>query len=90
MWATASLLPAIPKAGFAPFDFLGSSDHRGICFNVDLDQLLDFNVVPLQAQPHRRLQANIPKRVKKYVEILTKKWKGLNIEERLRTIISNI
>ena len=90
VWATASLLPAIPKAGFAPFDFLGSSDHRGICFDVDLDQLLDFNVVPLQAQPHRRLQANKPKRVTKYIENLTKKWKHFNIDARLEKNHNNI
>ena len=90
VWATASILPAIPKAGFAPFDFLGSSDHRGICFDVDLDQLLDFNVVPLQAQPHRRLQSNIPKRVKKYIDNLTRKWKDFNIDAQLQKINSNI
>ena len=86
VWVTAALLPAIAQAGFAPFDFLGSSDHRGICFDVDLEQLLDFNVIPLQNFPHRRLQSKIPKRVQKYIEKLENQWKLYNIDERLREI----
>ena len=90
VWVTAALLPAITKAGFAPFDYLGSSDHRGICFDVDLEQLLHFNVVPLQSMPHRRLQSQIPKWVKKYVEVLEKQWKIFNIDDRLSQINTNI
>ena len=55
VWVTASLLPAVVQAGFAPFDYLGTSDHRGICFDIDLEQILGFSVVPLQNLPHRRL-----------------------------------
>ena len=86
VWVTASLIPAIPTAGFAPFDFLGSSDHRGLCFDVNIDELLDFNVVPLQSMPHRRLQSNIPKRVTKYLDVFTKKWKDFNISERFQQV----
>ena len=90
VWVTAFLMPSIKKAGFAPFDFLGSSDHRGICFDVNIDELLDFNVIPLQSMPHRRLQSNIPKRVTKYLDILTKKWKDFNISERFRNMQQKI
>ena len=90
VWVTASLLHAIPKAGFAPFDYLGTSDHRGLCFDVDLEQLLDFNIIPLQSMPHRRLQSQIPKRVKKYMEVLSKKWNDFNIDARLQQINENI
>lgn len=90
VWVTSSLINSVSRAGYAPFDFLGSSDHRGICFDVNLDELLDFNIVPLQSIQHRRLQSNIPKRVNKYIKMLDKKWKAFNIEKRLETIHNNI
>ena len=40
--------------------------------------------------PHRRLQSQIPKRVKKYIEVLSGQWKHFQIEERLKTIQENI
>ena len=89
-WIISSLIHTIARAGFAPFDFLGSSDHREICFDVNLDELLDFNVIPLQSIQHRRLQSNIPKRVQKYVEILSKKWKDFNIDQRLKDMNEKI
>ena len=49
-------------------------------------QLLDFNIIPLQYITNRRLQSQIPKRVQKYVEVLSKKWNDFGIDKRLKKI----
>ena len=70
VWVTAAMLPSIVHAGYAPFDFIGNSDHRGIYVDINLCELLDFNSVPLQCLSNRRLQTSIPKRVDKYIQLL--------------------
>ena len=50
-------------------------------------QLLDFNIIPLQYITNRRLQSQIPKRVQKYVEVLSKKWNDFGIDKRLKKLM---
>ena len=72
IWVTTSMLPSIEHTGFAPFNFIGNSDHRGMYIDVNLSQLLHFNIIPLQPIQNRRLQSKIPKRTKEYLKILKK------------------
>ena len=89
MWISGGIINSISNAGFAPFDFVGSSDHRGLYCDIFLDEILDTSIVPLQALPNRRLKSTIPKRVNKYLELVEKQWKEQNINNRYQKIVSN-
>ena len=89
MWTSGGVINAIDNAGIAPFDFIGSTDHRGMYCDIFLDEILDTSIIPLQALPHRRLKSTIPKQVHKYLEIVEKQWKEQNVDERYEKILTN-
>ena len=66
------------SAGYAPFDFIGDFDHRGLYFDIILDEI--------QAMPHRRLKSSIPKRVQKYLDVVSKQWTHQNIDHRMEQV----
>ena len=90
MYISGGILNAVQYAGMAPFDFIGSTDHRGLYCDLFLDEILDTNIIPLQAFPHRRLKSSIPKRVKKYLEVVKSQWDHQNIDKRLNSVIDNL
>ena len=49
IWVTANILESMHSAGYAPFQFLYPSDHRGIYFDLHFKDILDGNIYKL---PH--------------------------------------
>ena len=90
MYISGGILNAVQYAGMAPFDFIGSTDHRGLYCDLFLDEILDTNIIPLQAFPHRRIKSSILKRVKKYLEVVKSQWDHQNIDKRFNSVIDNL
>ena len=91
VWMTPNLINCVEQAGYAPFNtIIENSDHRGIFFDVNLTFILDNTIVPLQHQKFRRLKSTIPKRVKKYNELVNIGWKDHDIENRVDRLVGNL
>ena len=45
-WISGGILNSVHSAGYAPFDFIGDPDHRGLYFDIILDRILDTSIVP--------------------------------------------
>ena len=89
MWLSGGILNSVYRAGMAPFDFIGSTDHRGLYCDLFLDEILDSSIIPLQSLPHRRLKSSIPKRVNKYLKLVKSQWEIQNIDARFDIIIND-
>jgi len=83
VWATSYINDKIISCGLAPFDYLYSSDHRGIFIDIDILDILDAREINLQPIPYRRLKFTIPKRVQSYGEEVLKKWDNHKIKEKI-------
>ena len=82
VYMTPNVLQHVTQAGIAPFDYTFRSDHRAIFFDINLGDLLDpaFNVItPYHC---RRLKTTMPRRMIKYLEILSDHWDFHNIDDR--------
>ena len=56
--------------------------------DIHLNEILDADIFTMQPTKHRRLQATIPKRVNKYLEVLKKKWENQSINNRFDKILT--
>lgn len=86
VWMSLDIQDNLIRSGFAPFDFIFSSDHRGIYFDIDMRQLLDHKNHNLLPSPYRRLKSRIPVRVNKYSDVVFDMWNKQNITDRIEMI----
>ena len=89
IWITGNILSTIHSAGYAPFDFLKVSDHRGLFFDFYYKEILDDDLFHLESHSKKRLKSSIPARVEKYMEVILDKWEENKFEERFRKISQN-
>ena len=82
IWITGNILPKVHSAGYAPFDFLKESDHRGLFFDFYYKEILDDDLFYLETYSKKRLKSSIPARVEKYMETIKQKWEENKFEER--------
>ena len=90
VYMTVDVIKAVKKAGYAPFDVVALSDHRGIFFDLDMRLLFDeelYSTVPAQ---FRRLQSSNVKSVQQYNKLFTQEWDKHRIDNRLETILMRI
>ena len=81
---TPTVLPAIRKVGYDPFDYRGiSSDHRGLYIDIDLGDILGDRLKPIEPISHRDFTANNPSAVLKYVNKKHDELCNHNIHARL-------
>ena len=66
IYTTIDVSRSIKKAGFAPFNHITLSDHRGIFIDIDMAMLFDEELHQIQPSQFRRLQSSHIKRVTKY------------------------
>ena len=79
VWVSRQVSQAILAFGYAPFQFVIPSDHRGYYIDLDIFKLLD-NHFPTMCPPsYRRLKSTIPVRVESYVESVVDQWDSHNI-----------
>ena len=83
VWATPYVQQKIISFGLAPFDFLYTSDHRGLFIDIDILDILDARDVHVQLPAYRRLKCTIPKRVQSYCENVRAKWANHKIKEKI-------
>ena len=86
VWMTLDVRDSLIRSGFSPFDFIFSSDHRGIYFDIDIRKLLDNTNHNLTPAPYRRLKSRVPTRVQKYKEIVFDMWENKHITSNIETI----
>ena len=86
VWATPYIQQRIISCGFAPFDYLYPSDHRGFFLDVDILELLDARDINVQPPAYRRLKCTIPKRVALYCKEVQEKWNNHKIAEKINKL----
>ena len=72
---TDDVARSVKKAGFAPFEFMALSDHRGIFFDIDSSMLFDEQLYNIEPARFRKLQSSNLKRVKEYTKLIEREWK---------------
>ena len=83
---TVDVLRSVKKAGFAPFNLIALSDHRGLFFDLDIAMVFDEKLKDLEPAKFRKLQSSHLKRVKEYHKLLTEEWTTHKIDTRLQTL----
>ena len=83
IWATELVLQQVHKVGIAPFYEGFASDHKGIFVDIHVGKIIKSRFMHIEPAPYRRLQSQIPKRAKTYVEKLTVLWHHHKIERKL-------
>ena len=86
VWMSQNVYQRVTRKGFAPFDFIFSSDHRGLYFDIDIRDLLDNTCHNLILPTYRRLKSRIPTRVQKYSDIVFTLWEEYHITDRISHI----
>ena len=68
MWGTCDVVESVSKAGYAPFQHVGDSDHRALIMDIDIKRILDDDIDTVKQRHQRRLKMNAPQRVLRYSE----------------------
>jgi len=87
VWATPYMQEKIISCGLAPFDYMYTSDHRGIFLDMDILEVLDAREIDVTPPPYRRLKCTIPKRVRSYCKEVQDKWENHKIKEKIDKLI---
>ena len=83
IWVSPDISEYVIRKGFAPFNFMMASDHRGAYCDLDMRMILDdvnHNILP---SPYRRLKSTIPARTRVYSSIVDNKWHEYNMDEKI-------
>ena len=83
VYMTSDVFKSVRKAGYAPFDTIALSDHRGIFFDLDTRVLFDDEIYKVEPAAFRRLKSTHPKHTKEYAKLMKEQWKTHKIDERL-------
>ena len=86
VYMTVDVARSVKKAGFAPFDFMAMSDHRGIFFDVDSSLIFDEQLYQIEPAKFRKLQSSNLKRVQEYNKFMQQEWDKHKIDERLQKL----
>ena len=68
LWISASSLNSVRACGYAPFDFIGQSDHRGLYMDIHIGSILDADIYNFQPTKHRNQKQLFP-------SVSTNTWK---------------
>ena len=86
VYMTVDVLRSVKKAGFAPFDLIAASDHRGLYFDVDIATLFDSKLHTVEPATFRKLQSSNLKRVQEYGKLVKEEWDNHKLDKRLTNI----
>ena len=89
MWGTCDVIDSVQQAGYAPFQYIGESDHRALIMDIDIKKILDNDLDTVKQRQQRRLKMNAPQRVLKYCEYLEKTWTHHKITKRISDLNTN-
>ena len=87
VWATYMPYHYIEKVGMAPFYTGLISDHRGICFDLNCEKMMDNVKIDIIPAPYRRLQSQIPRRAQAYSNILKYMWQHHQMERKIDAVV---
>lgn len=83
VYMTVDVNNSVRKAGYAPFNVISMSDHRGVFFDLDMSVLFDEALHATLPAQFRRLQSSDIKRIKKYNELLKKSGNTTKLTKNL-------
>ena len=84
IWMSHSICQQVLRVGIAPFNTMFPSDHRGIYFDLRVQDFLDNNSITAQPSPYRRLKASIPRRVELYGEKVDELYRFHKIQLKIK------
>ena len=87
VWATKHILDNIQFAGIAPFGTHYQSDHRGFFIDINENMLFHKDDTTVIYHEFRRLKSTVPKRVTKYMKILSTEWETHKIDEKFEKLV---
>ena len=93
IWASPNMLSSVVRCGIAPFNFLFSSDHRGVFLDLNLKSFLDLTTPHVSPPAYRRLKYTVPKRVQEYTTTGISLWKLQKMDlrvDQLETILPTL
>ena len=90
VYMTIDVMKSVRKAGYAPFDSIALSDHRGIFFDLDMGSLFDEELHATMPAQFCRLQSSQVKRVVEYNKLFQKEWDHHKIDKKLDSIAMSI
>ena len=90
VYMSVDIIKSVKKAGFAPFDIMALSDHRGLFFDIDSSMLFDEQMHNTEPAKLRKLQSSNMKRVREYHKMIQREWETHKIETRLQKIADTI
>ena len=71
-FGTQELAESIVRISLTPYNFVVSSDHRGLFIDFDVDAFLGGDPCHLMSPAICGIKRNLPKQCRKYIEALTK------------------
>ena len=83
---THDVMRSVKKAGYAPFNLVAMSDHRGMFFDVDMEMLFEEKLKDIEPAKFRKLQSSNVKRVQEYHKLIKDEWDNHKIDARLGSI----
>lgn len=88
IWVTHHILDNTSYAGYSPFGHIWDSDHRALFIDIKDTIFFREDDIKIVYSDFRRLKSSIPKRTKKYIEVVTKNWNYHNIDSKFDTLIN--
>ena len=79
VWVSKQVFDCVLAFGYAPFNYIVPSDHRGMYIDFDIYKLLDDHFPSICPPSYRRLKSTIPSRVELYLQSLEQDWENHNI-----------
>lgn len=89
VYMSVDVFKSVTKAGYAPFDLIALSDHRGIFFDINMSMLFDEQLKDIEPAHFRKLKSSHIKRVEEYNKLLKEEWDNHKIDRRLDTLIQD-
>ena len=90
IWGTSDVVSNVEACGYAPFNAISFSDHRGVFVDINLQNLLPEHEIKLPQVQCRTLKSTNPRRVKDYNKLLKQRWDHGNIDAKWKIIKANI
>ena len=86
VYMTHDVFWSVKKAGYAPFNLVAMSDHRGLFFDLDMETLFEEKLKEIEPAKFRKLQSSHIRRVQTYNKLIEEEWDNHKIDRRLDSI----
>ena len=84
--ASPSLIPSIKAAGYEPFGYRLTSDHRGLFIDLNTKAVFGNKPSTIAPIPKRDFESNTPGTIPRYITSVIKELKAHNFTKRLQAL----